>query len=285
MPAPWLIASLLMAICFTSATALDSWRQNWSGHRASSKNFLELLMGDSRRLFASHFIVKADIYFHSGYYPSIFDQVQRKDLLHLEKSSHSKNESTPHADEHEEEEGSFLTEPRDWIERFGRNFFPTEHSHLEEGNEREILPWLRLAAELDPQRVETYTVGAFWLRTRLGKPAEAEKFLRQGLRENPGSFEILLALGNLRDEHNHDSRSARNLWELAFKKYMQDVQAGKNPDKLIFEQIVARLGELEEREGNFATAINYFSILRDISPAKNEIEKRINSLREKLPPK
>jgi len=42
-------------------------------------------------------------------------------------------------------------------------------------NEREILPWLRLSAELDPQRVETYTVAAYWLRN-MGKIAEAEQF-------------------------------------------------------------------------------------------------------------
>ena len=31
-------------------------------------------MGDSRQLFANHFFTKADVYFHSGYYPSVFDQ-------------------------------------------------------------------------------------------------------------------------------------------------------------------------------------------------------------------
>ena len=30
-------------------------------------------MGDSRRLFANQFFVEADVYFHSGYYPTIFD--------------------------------------------------------------------------------------------------------------------------------------------------------------------------------------------------------------------
>ena len=31
-------------------------------------------MGDSQQLFANHFFTKADVYFHSGYYPSVFDQ-------------------------------------------------------------------------------------------------------------------------------------------------------------------------------------------------------------------
>src|SRR5438309_1796727 len=89
-----------------------------------------------------------------------------------------------------------IVQPRaaDWIERFGRHFLITQHSHLSGGNEREILPWLRFSAELDPQRVETYTVAAYWLRS-MGKIVEAERFLRDGLLANPGSPEILFELG------------------------------------------------------------------------------------------
>ena len=63
---------------------------------------------------------------------------------------------------------NFLGPPRDWIERFGRHFIITEHTHLQGAKEREILPWLRISAELDPQKIETYTVAAYWLRD-LGK--------------------------------------------------------------------------------------------------------------------
>ena len=34
---------------------------------------------------------------------------------------------------------SFMGKPRDWFEAMGRNFKVTEHAHLEEGKEREIL--------------------------------------------------------------------------------------------------------------------------------------------------
>src|SRR5437667_4857091 len=65
----------------------------------------------------------------------------------------------------------------------------------ESSDVREILPWLRLSAELDPNSVRTYTVAAYWLRERMGKVAEAEQFLREGLRANPGSYAILFELG------------------------------------------------------------------------------------------
>ncbi len=84
-------------------------------------------------------------------------------------------------------------------------------------NEREILPWLRLAADMDPQKIETYTVGAYFLRKHLNRPEEAEAFLREGLRNNPDSYEILFELGRLYNENDHDTDRARNVWQLALK--------------------------------------------------------------------
>ena len=62
---------------------------------------------------------------------------------------------------------------------------------------KEIMPWLKISAELDQHRVETYLVTAFWLRVRMNKVDDAEEFLRDGLRANPGSAAILYELGQL----------------------------------------------------------------------------------------
>ncbi len=175
---PYLILLLLLAACFSLATILQPRASGWS-KRAQSDNILNVLFGDGRRLFANHFFVQADVSFHSGYYPSIFDQARApKDTRHL-----TAKEGEPAAEEHEKQM-NFFGPPRDWIERFGRHFIITEHTHLQGNNEREILPWLKISAELDPQKVETYTVATYWLRN-LGKVNEAEDFLRQGLRSNP----------------------------------------------------------------------------------------------------
>src|SRR5260370_28350202 len=180
---PYSILAVLAATCFSVATVLEGRVSNWR-RRGESDSVLKVLLGDGRRLFANHFFLEADVYFHSGYYPSIFDRREApKDTRHL-----TSEEGSPEEEAHEKEM-QFLGPPRDWIERFGRHFMVTEHTHLEGGNEREILPWLRLSAELDPQRVETYTVAAYWLR-KLGDVAEAERFLRQGLPATPHSYEI-----------------------------------------------------------------------------------------------
>ena len=140
-------------------------------------------------MFANEFFTMADVYFHSGYYPSIFD-------LREEGTKEIVAESHGHSDSPEDEmKEDFLGKPKDWIDRFGRHFRITEHTHLEHSHEREILPWLQLAADMDPQMIQTYTVGAYFLRQHLNQPQEAEAFLREGLRNNPDNYEILVRVG------------------------------------------------------------------------------------------
>ena len=177
---------------------------------------------------------------------------------------------------------NFLRPPRDWFERFGRHFLITEHTHLAGGNEREILPWLRLSAELDPQRVETYTVAAYWLRN-MGKVVEAEKFLRDGLRANPDSYEILFELGRLYYESEHDAARARNVWELALRKWTARESAKKEPDLFQLEQIAVNLARLEEKEGNLALAIQRLELAKRASPQPAVLESQIQDLKRRLP--
>jgi hypothetical protein len=216
---PYLLLVLVLAVCFTLATGLEPRATGWS-NRSKSDNVFGVLLGDGRRLFANQFFTMADVYFHSGYYPSIFD-------LREEGPKEIVAESHGHTDSAEDEKNEdFLGKPKDWIDRFGRHFRIAEHTHLEHMNEREILPWLRLAADMDPQKIETYTVGSFFMRTHLNQPREAEAFLREGLRHNPNSYEILFELGRLYNENDHDTDRARNVWQLAlnrwYEKYKND---------------------------------------------------------------
>src|SRR4051812_22412896 len=226
---PWMLVPLLGVSAFSLSTWLQPWFQSWAGNRSKSTDILTVALGDSRRLFAKHFYVKADAYFHSGYYPTIFDNQPESAKLHIASSQ------SGHGDE---QASAFLGGPRDWIDRFSRHFYPSKHHHLGEdaghnhhegeehheegageGEERELLPWLKLSAELDPQRPETYVVTSYWLRSRLGSVDQAEKFLREGLQNNPGHYEILFELGRIYYENRKDPTRARNVWELALKDW------------------------------------------------------------------
>ena len=302
MVSPKFIVMLLFSICVSCGSVLEVWFQGWGGGRNESASILNALIGDSRRMFANHFFAKADAYFHSGYYPLIFDSQKREEESHLaggheengvEADNHAGETSAHVHDENCHHEGvddeGFLGQPKDWIDRFSRNFFPAHHSHLENGGERELLPWLRLSADLDPQRVDTYVIAAYWLRSRLGKVKEAEQFLREGLRANPDSPEIYYELGRIYDENHHDPKMARNVWEVALHKWIrqiEDFQAKKagasKPDDLLYDSIVGHLGRLEEQQGNFPQALVYFQNLKERSPDPARIQKRIEDIQEKM---
>jgi len=285
-----------LTLSFTLATEIGLGRERSSRQATVSGSVLEILMGDSRRLFANHFVTKADVYLHGGVYPSIFDQAQREQKSHLAKEA----DSSAHAEEEGHDEGEakpqnnhahkdaasgFLGQPKDWIDAFGRNFYPTQHRHLDErGNQREILPWLQLAAELNPNQPETYTLSAYWLRQHMGKVKEAEQFLRQGWRANPNSYEILFELGRLREDNDKDFSRARNFYELALKKWRASEAEKKEPDDFSLMQIAGRLARLEENQGQSAKALEYLELLRKVSPSPELIQRQIDELRAKSKP-
>lgn len=267
---------LLLTASFALATALQPRVDAWNPQTDSS-GMIQQILGDSRRLLADQFMEQADVSFHSGYYPSIFDQRKApKDTGHM-----TSKEGTPEAEAHEQQM-NFMGPPRDWIERFGRHFLITEHTHLDGGNEREILPWLKISADLDIHRIDTYTVASYWLRNSLGKVTEAEQFLREGLRNNPTSYELWYELGSLYSENRHDLNRARNAWELSLRDWQMEEPAKSDPDLIGYEKIVVHLGNLEERAGNFERAIGYFNLALKTSPNPEVVREHISELRQDL---
>ncbi|MFZ0829001.1 MAG: hypothetical protein WAO02_16425 [Verrucomicrobiia bacterium] len=272
---PYLILALMLTICFTLATGIEPRAATWSQH-AKSNNVFGLLFGDGRRMFANEFFTMADVYFHSGYYPSIFDQ-REAGAKEIVAESHGQTDSPD--DERKED---FLGKPKDWIDRFGRHFRIAEHTHLEHSHEREILPWLRLAADMDPQMIQTYTVGAYFLCQHLNQPQQAEAFLREGLRNNPGNYEILFGLGRIYFNNYHDSDRARNIWQLALNSFMKQEPALQQENKLGYEEITVNLANLERNAGNYADAIRWFQAAQKVSPAPDALEQQIDALKAKM---
>jgi tetratricopeptide (TPR) repeat protein len=293
----WLAFTLGAVAAFGLAGWLEPWFQSWAGNRADSANLLQVALGDSRRLFAKHFYVKADAYFHSGFYPSIYDTRPETDKLHMATG-------TTAGHDHHAEGPEWMGKPRDWIDRFSRHFYPTQHRHLGEqaghdrkvhlpgepsthdasggGEERELLPWLRLSASLDPERAETYLVASFWLRSRLGRVNEAEQFLREGLRHNPGNYEILFELGRIQVEHHKRPERARNLWELALRNWRQRNAGQSAPDIFAYAQILGQLAKLEEEAKDYSKAADYLKALLAVSPHKDGVQKWLQDVQSKV---
>jgi tetratricopeptide (TPR) repeat protein len=293
----FLLLIALLIFCFGLAANLQPQFQSLESSRKQSDNFFSLLLGDSSRIFANSFFVKADAYYHSGFYPTIFDNNSAFQTPHMAAdtgavASHNQGG----------EDTSFMGPPRDWIDAFGRHFIPNRHTHLDEGgptddlstsgNVREILPWLKLSAELDPENIKTYVVTAFWLRTRLNKVPEAEQVLREGLRNNPDDPQLLFELGRIYDENYHDTALARNIWEAALRSWARQQPGVPQSERLamtnenfdsrfIFEQLQTSLAQLEEKAGNLDAAIARWEQAKLASPTPDEIQKHIDGLRQK----
>lgn len=288
-PAPisigWFIA-LLLALCFTLATCLQIWFQQWAGGRADSASILNVLVGDSREMFAGYFFEHADVYFHSGFYPSIFDRAEKtekSEMTESQKEPSTGSGESPAAHKEHDDLPDFMKAPADWIDRLDRYFHPSTHVHLEKAGEtREILPWLRIAAELDPHRVQLYTTAAFWLRGNMGKDAEAEQFLREGWKANPDSYEILFELAVIEEESHKDPDRARNFYEAALRKW-RSIEAGKaEPDRFNLDRIVSRLALLNENTGHLQEALQYMILWKSVSVSPEIVQERIVALNAKI---
>jgi tetratricopeptide (TPR) repeat protein len=296
-----LIASMLLVLAAGLAAWLHVRFQSWSGTRTGSTDLLSVALGDSRGLFARHFYVKADAYFHSGYYPSIFDRRSDETKLHVAARAGAGHE--------DEDDHGPAGQPRDWIERFGRHFYPSVHSHLGEtkcndphhdpghvcgpeckhhdhdheadgrkGEERELLPWLKLSATLDPERPETYVTASFWLRSKLGKVTEAEQFLREGLQHNPGEPELLFELGRIYRENHKDNARARTVWQAALSQWHKTRTLDQEDDRFLCAQILVNLAALEEQEKNYPKSIEYLRQLLLVNPHKQSVQHWIDQL-------
>ena len=277
-----LVCALLLTLAFGVAAYLEPRLAAQFPERTDSDDPLAVLLGDSRQMFANSFFVKADAYFHSGYYPTIYDNNAPFKTPHIGEDS-EKMESKNTGDE-----DNFLGKPHDWIERLNRNMFPSEHTHLDQGGVdgkgatevKEIMPWLKISAELDAHRIETYLVTAYWLRVRMHKVDEAEQFLRDGLRANPGSAAILFELGQLYNEGRHNPGQARNLYLAALDSWGRENSGKEEQDKFLIGHIAGALAKLEEQEHNNPKAIEYLKLLKRVSPIPDAIQKQIDELNQ-----
>jgi hypothetical protein len=280
-----LVLTLVLACCVTLGTILEPRAQQIHAQSNGSAGFLASMLGESRRLFANQFFVEADVYFHSGYYPGIFDKQEDEANLDVNsKEEATSDQSIPKSGRRHvaEEGGGFLGKPHDFLEAFGRNFIPTEHTHLAGRKVGEILPWLRLSATLDPHRIQTYLTASYWLRGTLNEPSEAEQFLREGLRANPDSFEILIELGYVYDLNYKNPRVAHNQFELALQDWTKQEKAGLEPSPKAQIEILDGLVRADEHASDLKTLLVDLEALKLVSPNKTGIEETIAETKAKL---
>jgi tetratricopeptide (TPR) repeat protein len=281
---------LLVALLVLSFGIAADLQPQYTALRSSRANgdVFKILLGDSRQIFANAFYVKADAYYHSGFYPTIFDNNEAFKTAHMAEDTGAVSSKN-----HGEEE-NFMGAPRDWIDAFGRHFFPYRHTHLDAGGPRgdlsssenvdEILPWLKLSTDLDPQNVQNYTVTAYWLRERMRRTEEAHEILLEGLRENPGSCDILFELGRLYAESDHDTNRAEHVWTAAARNWKPIKGSGDEvaANDFIYEKITTQLGETERNAGHWQAAIDWFEKSKMVSHTPGSVQAQIDEIKKQM---
>lgn len=121
----------------------------------SPKQLFFGILGEFRATIADILWVKVDEYFHSGL--------------------------------SEEEHQRIHPGHKDW--------HPSPHSLRSGQAEAEMMPLIRFVTWLDPQFLQGYQVGAWWLCYKLNKTDEAIAFLQEGIRNNPTRYEGYSDLG------------------------------------------------------------------------------------------
>lgn len=294
----WLLLIALFVLCFGLGAGLQPPYQAIENDNGQSNNFFLRLFGDSSRIFANAAFVKADEYYHSGYYPTIFDNNEAF------KTPHMAEDTGAVASHNQGEETAFMGPPRDWIDAFARHFVPNRHTHLDQGGPtddlstssevREILPWLDLATQMNPQDIRTYLVISFWLRTSLNQASEAEHVLRGGLRANPGNPQLLFELGRIYFDDYHDPAQARKIWEAGVQSWMKEKPGvpmserlqfnnATFDDRFVYEQLQVHLAQLEGSLGNSDAAIVHLKQAELASPDPKDLQKMIDELKYKRP--
>lgn len=292
----WLLLTALFILCFGLGAAVQPRFQAIGDATGQSDNFFIRLFGDSSRIFANAAFVKADAYYHSGYYPTIFDNNEAF------KTPHMAEDTGAVASHNQGEETEFMGPPRDWLDAFARHFIPNRHTHLDEGGPsddlstssevREILPWLDLATEMNPKDIRTYLVISYWLRTSLNQAPEAEHVLRGGLRANPGNPQLLFELGRIYFDDYHDPNRARSIWEAGLRSWAEEkpkvpqserLKYGNATfdDRFVFEQLQVHLAQLEGSLGNTDAAIEHLQQAQLASPKSDDLQKMIDQLKNK----
>jgi len=292
----FLLLLALLIFCFGLAANLLPQFRAMEIRLHQSDNFFVLIFGDSSRLFANSAYTEADSYYHSGFYPTMFDNRSGFQTPHMAEDTGavaSRNQGG--------EDTSFMGPPRNWIDAFGRHFIPNRHTHLDTGGASddlsggkevgEILPWLKLSAELNPDDVNTYVVISYWL-VRLKQFDTAEQVLREGMRQIPNDPHLLFQLGRIYFENYHQTAQARNIWEAALRDWNKQTGNAPLAEKLklntenldnvyIFEQIEANLARLETSAGNLNAAIADWEQAKLASPNPEDVQKNIDELKQK----
>ena len=226
-------------------------------------------LGEFKNSLSDMSYLKADIYYHGGVYHIDEGEDHSHGTLMDEREHALLGEETEEREETAQKPGPSLNILLD----AGKAVAITGHRHLTGTREKEIVPWLYYAVKLNPHNETAYAVGGFWLATNLKKTDEAIKFLREGLAQNPRSWQISQMLGLIYLVKLKDYENAKIYLEKA--KECGDRQ---DLDKFDTRSIYTPLANVYAKTGQTNKALRLYKKLLILFPANKTIEGQIREI-------
>ncbi len=240
-----------------------SFRQNLLPQRAEA-DIIQRIFGSFRVFVGDWAFLKAEEYHHRGL---PFEQAMG---YHKGEALFSGKE------DHEESSGSHIAAGKQagLYQKIYSDVKVTEDSHLKPAEEKEVLPWFYVEVAFNPHDIRGYVLGAYWLE-RVGQKEESLKFLREGVKNNPGSAQVLSAIGELYYRQNNHEKAAAYLerscllWNEAKGPNVVTNRYSESDRLFAFDL----LASLYIRQGNYDKALNIYTELLKFGPNPAILEK------------
>ncbi|MEA3488981.1 MAG: tetratricopeptide repeat protein [Candidatus Omnitrophota bacterium] len=262
----WLVLTILIA------PKIGAYNQAFMAGRAERDVPVFLrLFGEGRNIVSNLSVMQADLYFHGG--------VAHVDCDHMRQTAMGQADIE---DEHGEGEKRPELSPFNILFRISEQTEITSHVHLHGDRVKEVIPWLYYSAEIDPHNVMAYTLTAFYLADRLNKVSEGIAFLREGLRNNPESWQINAEIGRIYFEHFRNYEAAER-----YLKRAMELQRKVPHDKFQERYVLSFLAYTYQDMGREKDALPLYRRLEKLFPKSKVFKEKImelSSLKQNLEP-
>ncbi len=264
----WLAATILIA------PRVDVYDHTYvSARQTADMPALVQLLGEARSIVSNMSLLQADLYMHGGV--GHFEDEHGIAIIDPENLEE-------HVDKHKEvkaPEGYVAlgemgyVRPYNILLRMSDLIDISEHIHLQGEDMKEIVPWLYYSVKIDPHNVLAITLTSYYLSEWFGKPDEAFGVLRDGLKNNPDSWQINAELGRMYFTHTGDYETAVRYLSRAYEFLMRS-----DHDKFEERYVLTYLIRSYEALGQEEKTLPMYKRLNELFPQAAIFQERIRQL-------
>jgi tetratricopeptide (TPR) repeat protein len=234
-------------------------------------DFLDVFLGGTRDVLSDYSLIRADLYYHGGIYRKHFeDHAITED--HEDDAEHrSKERSSVHEAEKRE------AKTHNPLIRLAREIRLDKHRHLQSDEDKEILPWIHYATRLNPNNIDAYVIGGYWIGQKMKDAKKGLLLLSEAAKHNPDSWKIYAQMGRLYLLELKDHKKALTNFVKAYKLFDE-----KNHDKIDRREICLYIGTCYENLRRYKEALPFYGEALSLLPEDTGMRKKIEYLTNKL---